>query len=356
MKLHVEVNIEFTLRDGHEVIAPKAVLDALASVRRTGSVRRAAEELDCSYRHLWGLLKRAEERLQAPMVLMERGRGAKLTTLGMALLDLRERAAVSLAAEFERIGAQAEAALSGYLGRKTGGVALRASHDLALEQLSQLGRRQGVELDLAFGGNMKNIAALAQDQCDLAGFHVPCGEVGKPMSDAIGRMLSATDFGVVLVMRRKQGLIVRPDNPRGITGIADLARPEVRFINRQRNAGTRMLLDQLLLQKHIAPSAIRGYADEEFTHFAVAALVAAGEADIGFGLEAAARKLKLGFIPIAQENYFLAGRKAVLESGAMEHLMGLLRSQAFDRICQELGGYDLGSIGVRREIDALHAE
>ena len=355
MKLQVEVNIEFTLRDGHEVVAPKAAIDALASVRRTGSVRRAAEELDCSYRHLWGVLKRVEERLGAPLVLMERGRGAKPTALGMALLDLRERAGVSLAAEFERIGAQAEATLSGYLGRKSGDVALRASHDLALEQLAQLGRRQGVELDLAFGGNMKNIAALAQDHCDLAGFHVPCGDVGKPVADAIGRMLSDTDFGVLLVMRRTQGLMIRTDNPRGITSIADLTRPEVRFINRQRNAGTRMLLDQLLMQQHIAPSAIRGYANEEFTHFAVAALVAAGEADAGFGLEAAARKLKLGFIPVAQENYFLAGRKQVLESSAMKHLVALLRSTAFETLCQELGGYALDGVGVHRAIDALNA-
>jgi molybdate transport repressor ModE-like protein len=354
MKLQVEVNIEFTLRDGHEVIAPKAVLDALTSVRRTGSVRRAAEELDCSYRHLWGLLKRAEERLGSPLVHMERGRGAKLSPIGMALLDLRERAGVSLAAEFERIGAQAEATLSGYLGRRSGGVAIRASHDLALEHLAQMGRRTGVELDLVFGGNMKNIAALAEDHCDLAGFHVPCQSAGQALSDAIGRMLSATDFGVVFVMRRTQGLIVKPDNPLAITSVKDLVRSDVRFINRQRNAGTRMLLDQLLVQQNISPSSIQGYAQEEFTHFAVAALVAAGEADAGFGLEAAARKLKLGFVPVAEENYFLAGRKDVLEGESMALLVDLFRSAAFESLCKELGGYALQGVGGRRELGALN--
>ena len=128
------------------------------------------------------------------------------------------------------------------------------------------------------------------------------------------RSCAGRDVAVVRLVHREQGLLVAPGNPLGLSGVADLARPGLRYVNRQRGAGTRVLLDYELARARIDPQAIAGYGREEPTHLAVAAAIASDRADCGMGVLAAARAFDLDFVPVTSEPYDL-----VLERASLEH-------------------------------------
>jgi putative molybdopterin biosynthesis protein len=154
-------------------------------------------------------------------------------------------------------------------------------------------------------------------------------------------------------VQREQGLIVPRGNPKGIHGLNDLARPDVVFINRQRGAGTRVLLDYRLKGAGIDPRAIQGYDRQEFTHLAVAAAVASGAADCGLGILAAARALDLDFVPLDHERYDLVIPDAFYESDVLAPLLAIIRDPAFAARVDALGGYATPQTGrVLAEIGA----
>jgi putative molybdopterin biosynthesis protein len=157
---------------------------------------------------------------------------------------------------------------------------------------------------------------------------------------------------VVLVtfVHREQGLIVARGNPKEIKGLADLARRDVRYVNRQRGAGTRILLDYGLGQLGIAPEQIRGYEREEYTHLAVAVAVQSGVADCGLGIAAAAWTLGLDFIPLEQERYDLVIPRAYYESDLLRPLLDLIRGPEFRRAVAELPGYDATHMGEATDL------
>ena len=144
---------------------------------------------------------------------------------------------------------------------------------------------------------------------------------------------------------REQGLIIPKGNPKNIRGIEDLCRPELTFINRQGGSGTRILLDYRLGQLGIDPTAIQGYANEEFTHMAVAVAVLGGTADVGLGIYAAARALNLDFIPVVTEQYDLCIPKAFFDSRPIQILLETIRTEAFQRQVEALGGYSTSRTG-----------
>src|SRR5215210_4088138 len=148
-------------------------------------------------------------------------------------------------------------------------------------------------------------------------------------------------------MHRDQGLIVARGNPTATTGIEDVARRGLRYVNRQRGAGTRMLLDHELARHGIEPDSIDGYRREEHTHLAVAAAVAAGRADCGLGVLAAARAFGLGFVPVAKEPYDLVLLDDSIEDELLMPLWSLLSSDEFQRAVTDLGGYDTAEMGRR---------
>jgi len=140
-------------------------------------------------------------------------------------------------------------------------------------------------------------------------------------------------------------LIVRKGNPKGIKKLGDLTRPQVQFVNRQRGAGTRVLLDYHLNSMAIPQSSIVGYSQEEYTHLAVAAAVASGRADCGLGIAAAAQALDLDFIPLFQERYDLVIPKEHADGVLLAPLFGLLAGAAFRRAVSQLTGYDVSVMG-----------
>jgi putative molybdopterin biosynthesis protein len=147
--------------------------------------------------------------------------------------------------------------------------------------------------------------------------------------------------------RREQGLIVAPGNPLGLAGIDDLRRPGLRYVNRQRGAGTRVLLDHELARRGIRPEAIEGYTREEYTHLAVAAAVAAGRADCGLGVLAAARAFELDFVSVASEPYDLVLYEVTLADPVLAPLLALLEDADFRTEVEALGGYDASEMGRR---------
>jgi putative molybdopterin biosynthesis protein len=215
------------------------------------------------------------------------------------------------------------------------------SHDLTLDILGDLLSRHypGFSLSSAHVGSTGGIMALRRGEAHLAGIHLLHEETGEYNIPFLRQFLSDIPLVLVTLVEREQGLMVRRGNPRGISRIADLARGDVTFVNRQRGAGTRMLLDACLRKEGILPDAINGYHREEYTHLAVAAAVLAGSADVALGVFAAAQALGLDFIPLAKERYDLAVPAKFFAEDKLQKLLGLIRSDQYKLAVKELGGY-----------------
>jgi putative molybdopterin biosynthesis protein len=221
------------------------------------------------------------------------------------------------------------------------------SHDLALDHLSNaLARRvPGASLASANVGSLGGLLALARGEAHLAGSHLLDESTGAYNVGSIERYLPDRRIVLVHLAGRIQGLILPPGNPKNLTRLDDLARPDVLFVNRQRGSGTRVLLDYRLAVLGIAPEGIRGYDREEFTHLAVAADVASGAADCGLGILAAARALNLDFVPLFPEQYQLVIPAEHYSSALLGPLLAILQSDAFRTRVESLGGYDVTDMG-----------
>jgi len=224
------------------------------------------------------------------------------------------------------------------------------SHDLILDVAASALRSADPLITLASSnvGSLGGLVALRDGLCHLAGSHLlepATGEYTLPYLDRIfGR---DADLAVVRLVHRDQGLLVAHGNPLGLSGVADLTRPDLRYVNRQRGAGTRVLLDHELRLKGLDPSTISGYTREEHTHLGVAAAIAAGGADAGLGIQAAARAFGLDFVPVAREPYDLVLRTAGLDSEVLAPLWALLEQPEFHAQIEKLGGYSCAETGAR---------
>jgi putative molybdopterin biosynthesis protein len=196
-------------------------------------------------------------------------------------------------------------------------------------------------------GSLGGLTALRDGLCHVAGSHLLDPKTGEYTLPYLGQLLPGRELAVVRLVHREQGLILAPGNPTGTTGIEDVDRRGLRYVNRQRGAGTRMLLDHELARHGIEPERIDGYRREEHTHLAVAAAVAAGRADCGLGVLAAARAFGLDFVPVAKEPYDLVLLKDSIEDELLAPLFDLLESPDFRRAVTALGGYDTSETGRR---------
>jgi len=195
--------------------------------------------------------------------------------------------------------------------------------------------------------SLVGLVALRDGLCHLAGSHLLDPATGEYTMPYVRRVLGGADVAVVRLVHRDQGLIVAPGNPLALDGVGDLARPGVRYINRQRGAGTRVLLDHELAALGITPADVDGYAREEPTHLAVAAAIAAGRGDAGLGILAAARAFGLGFLPVTREPYDLVVAAEAMDSPLLAPLWALLQSDRFQAAVTELGGYSAKEMGRR---------
>ncbi len=219
------------------------------------------------------------------------------------------------------------------------------SHDVILDVLAQFLADHERRLVSANVGSQGGLVALKRGEAHLAGSHLLDPETGNYNVRHIRQYLPGTAVRLVGLMKREQGLIVQRGNPKGIHSLTELARNEVSFINRQRGAGTRVLLDYHLDKLGIATAQIHGYADEEYTHLGVAAAIASGRVDCGLGIPAAAQALELDFVPLYQERYDLVILKQYAESDLLSPLFDVLKSQSFQNAVKALPGYDVSIMG-----------
>ena len=322
--IKVNLQYEWTPAPGRSQALDAALFRVLHAVADCGSLAEAARRLGVSYRHAWGLVGKWDKVFGRPVIELRQGHGAQLTAFGRKLLWSEELVQARISHELENVRREIEHALL-----EDGGglrLSLAASHDMALAALrDRLAQADGLKLDLRFEGSLECLGALAKNQCILAGFHLAEG----------------LDEAGVAAFRR----YLKPGNPVQIASLADLTRPGVRLVNRQRGSGSRVEFDPVLSGAGIPAESIAGYLNEEFTHLAVAATVAGGRADAGYGIRAAAAEYGLDFIPLLTERYYLACRKDLLGEPAVAQLIALLGGAEFSAILAALPGYGSGITG-----------
>ena len=221
------------------------------------------------------------------------------------------------------------------------------SHDLVVTWLASHFPEiaPGYTLQLRFTGSLGGLMALASHQAELAGSHLWDEESDTYNLPFVRRVLPGQRIALVTLAYRRLGLILPAGNPAGILGLGDLTRPGLRFVNRQPGSGTRVWLDAALRREGIDGKKIQGYSDEKVTHSAVAQAVAEGQADVGFGLEGAARGYGLDFILLARDRYDFVIPAAIFESAPVHRLVGWLQSQAARSAIEGLGSYDTHETG-----------
>jgi putative molybdopterin biosynthesis protein len=224
-------------------------------------------------------------------------------------------------------------------------IMILGSHDLTIDIMAQFLSPHGSRLASANLGSLGGLMALRRGEAHLAGSHLLDPETGEYNLSYIQRYLPDTPVVVVTLVNRQQGLIVPAGNPKGIDSLEDLVREDIGFINRQRGAGTRILLDFHLEQLDLQPEVVNGYQREEYTHLSVAASVASGRADCGLGIRAAADALDLDFIALFDERYDLVIPDLYYQSEKLKPLLALLEDFEFKQYVADLPGYDVGPMG-----------
>jgi putative molybdopterin biosynthesis protein len=226
------------------------------------------------------------------------------------------------------------------------------SHDMTLDLIAQFLSGHDRRLASANVGSQGGLVALRRGEAHLAGSHLLNPETGEYNISYIRQYLPDVPVKVVTLVGREQGLLVKRGNPKGIKSLGDLSKQEgeseaehVHFVNRQRGAGTRVLLDYQLNLLGIDTDSIIGYNQEEYTHLGVAAAVASGRADCGLGIAAAAKALELAFVPLYQERYDLVIPKEYAESDLLSPLFAVLENQEFRAAVAALPGYDVSMMG-----------
>ncbi|HEY8708862.1 MAG TPA: substrate-binding domain-containing protein [Burkholderiaceae bacterium] len=277
---------------------------------------------------------------------MERGRGSTLTVLGEKLVWADHRIAARLKPVLDSLASELAAEIRSAVSSEPAMLRVHASHGFAIERLIEHLTEDGLRIETTYGSSTAAAGALRDGACDVAGFHIPLGPMEGAALIHFWRWLAGEDLTVVDIATRRQGFMVAAGNPKKIYEVADLVRADVRFINRQASSGTRFLLEGLLKAQGIAHNRIAGFEHGEFTHAAVAAYVASGMADVGFGLEPPARHFKLDYVPLANERYFLLCRTTSMDSPAMKTVVAALRNPALREVLNALPGYGPTIAGV----------
>ena len=342
-RLHSEWVLE---KPSGEVLAMGEVLRLLAAVDTHGHISGACRERGMSYRHAWGMLRKAETEFQTPLIETSRRRGSRLTSFAQHLLWANRRIEARLAPTFESIASELQEELQRLYSEESSLLRLHASHGFAVEGLMQLAKdKDMLPLELRYRTGMEALASLSRGECDLAGFQVPLGEYEPAFLQHYGHLLDPDRMVLIHMAERRTGLIVHPDNPKNIHRLQDLMRPEVRFVNRQLGSSTRYLVDLMLERAAIDSTQILGFDTGEFTHLAIAAHIASGMADVGIGVETAAWRCQLNFIPLARERYFFGINKELVGTASLKHLLDLMQGAAYQSYLAELIGYDCRRMG-----------
>lgn len=352
---HTELSARWRIgRDPERLQDIGLLLNLLAAVRESGSLAQAAREIGLSYRHAWGIVEQAENLLGQALMTRGRGQGSVLTELGLRLVWADARVAARLHPLLVSLASELEAELDRSQRRLRTPLRLHASHGFAVAALSEQLTARRIPVSLSYRHSLEAVAALAQGDCDMAGFHVPLGRFEPIAARRYLQWLRPDEHRLVHLAVRTQGLFVAPGNPLRLQGLADLSRNGLRFVNRPEGSGTRYLTELMLAHDGVDRRRISGFDHTEFTHAAVAAFVASGMADVGIGVETAAHRFGLTFIPLIKERYFFAVNSQALKRPDFKTVWSILRSPAFRSKVASIKGYEAGSTGeISRLSDAF---
>lgn len=224
------------------------------------------------------------------------------------------------------------------------------SHDPLLDEVSNLLHRKNPGLYMASShvGSMGGIMAVRRGETHMAGIHLLNEKDGTYNTAFVKKYFPNGGVRVVECVGRTQGIMVAPCNPKNITAIKSLSEQGIRYVNRQKGSGTRILIDYLCKKENINTTAIYGYDREEFTHTSVAAQIASGSADAGMGIYSAAQLYGLDFIPICIEQYDLLIPDSAWDTDVVREVIQILKSEEFSQKLNEMGGYTLEHPGEVR--------
>jgi len=356
MTLQIDIETVFRFRKNGQPQSMAVMLDFLRDIRDTGKLTEAARRGGLSYRHGWNLVNQWSDFFGLPLVQRHKGKGTTLTPFGEKLVWAGQRMAARLGPQLENLSQELTSELNPFLIDNPSIIRVHASHGFAVPKLRDiLSRTPGMNVDLRYVGNQNSLVSLAHDGCDLAGLHLPRGPLRAASAQAGKAWINSRDHCVIGFVARQMGLMVKRGNPQRISGIEDLTKPDVRFVNRDPDSGTRELFDRILQQHAMRPSTIAGYEQIEFTHAAVAAYVASGMADVTFGVEAAARQFGLDFIRVLTEDYYFVCRRSFLETTPMKRILDVMRGAEFQQVLADLPGYIAVDTGMIRTVDDAFA-
>jgi putative molybdopterin biosynthesis protein len=344
----VAVSLSYDLRRATGAALAGDLFRVLGAIRREGSIAGAARALGGSYRHLWGYLKAQEQALGRELLRWDRGRAARLTDFAERLLWAETRIRARLAPQIENLQTEIGRELTAAFDDSVPIVSCNASHDPALKELQRLCAESSLLLDIHYEGSLQALASLRAGRCQFAAIRLPLGRPelaarGSGVHRAFGPMLRLGREKMIVVSQRQLGLIVAEGNPLGLRGVADVGR--TRFVRRAAGSGSRLLLDELMRAEGATQPAAESALDES-THLALAAAVASGAADAGFGIEAAAQQFGLGFVPLVREHCFLVCDAADVDAAPASRLRETLASDAWRRSLSALAGYDAEGAGT----------
>jgi molybdate transport repressor ModE-like protein len=343
---NVDIKPHWEIRhDGQGALDTAGLLALLTAIDHSGSIARAAQAIGLSYRYAWGTLRDVEATFGGPLIVSGRGRGTTLTPLAKKLIWADRLISARLAPTLESLASELETELSIVAEGKSKIVRINASYGFAVAELLKQINLTQQPLELRYRNSTDAVAAFSRGECDMAGFHIPLGKFERPAFAHYRKWLNKRGDRLIHLAVRSQGLFAAPGNPKKIKGLPDLLRSDLRFVGRQNGSGTRMLLELMLADAGISTKKISGFDTAEFTHSAVAAFIASGMADVGFGVQTAAHRFNLEFIPLIRERYFFAIKNTSLDDPLVIPVIEILQSGSFRQVVDALSGYDGADLG-----------
>jgi len=316
------------------------LMQLLQAVADHGSISAAAKSLSLSYRHVWGQLKQWENDLGHELIVWEKGQPARLTAFGHKLMWAERQTQARLAPQIQSLRADLERTFALAFDPQVHVLTMYASHDDALVKLQEQTASQGLYLDMRFCGSVDAIRALNEGRCVLAGFHTRETTKAKSITaKAYKPLLKPGLHKVIGFAKRQVGLVLPKGNPKYLKNLKNIAAQQALFVHRAQGTGTRVLVEELLVDEGLNLKDLNALSHEEPSHAALAATIAAGHADVGIGIETCASAMGLDFVPLTQENYRLVCLKSELDTPAVKALRQFLSAQQWVSTVQNMAGY-----------------